>query len=285
MNELHILDAGRADCIVCLFEEQAKTKTAVIDGGVFEYNGRHVLIDFLHEHKIAKIDLLILTHLHQDHYGGLCLLDEGVEIENIVTPCFDLQFNETVLSAHQREDYWIEYHRAFSYFTKGNVNMMSSLEAAGKVFKFGDCELQCIFPFSNSKLISVETIKKIAVPDLTESEMEVLFQRFKKYCNGDSSIWTLRRGEREIALFAGDSTEEAMRIALNKYHFHPEVLKLSHHGINLNYFSPEQISMINAEYVVVTNSKELEDKILPECSSLGAKKIHYTWNGEFYYTF
>lgn len=36
----------------------------------------------------------------------------------------------------------------------------------------------------------------------------------KQTCNEDSSIWLLRKGGADLALLAGDSTDETMRAAL-----------------------------------------------------------------------
>ena len=292
MNELNILNAGRADSIVCLFDDQETQRCVVIDGGAYDYEGRHVLIDFLHQRGISQIDLLVLTHLHQDHYGGLCWLDEGIKVCHAVVPCGDLVFNQTVLDSHQAEDFWLEYHRAFAYMEKTKTQMMTSREASGRVFRFGECALQCIYPLEDSELISVKTIQEIATPNLTEEEMKRLFLRFKKYCNGDSSIWTLRCGKRQIALLAGDSTVVTMDAALQRYPFHPEVLKLSHHGMNYNlfnpglkYFSAEQIAALDPQIVVVPNSSDMAEKTCAECEELGAARIHYTWDSDFCYTF
>ena len=72
MSELHILDAGRADCTVLLLDTPQGQQTVVVDGGGKYYGARRPLLEFLTQRNISDIDLLILTHLHQDHFGGLC---------------------------------------------------------------------------------------------------------------------------------------------------------------------------------------------------------------------
>ena len=70
MSELHILDAGRADCTVLLLDTPQGRQTVVVDGGGKYYGARRPLLEFLTQRNISDIDLLILTHLHQDHFGG-----------------------------------------------------------------------------------------------------------------------------------------------------------------------------------------------------------------------
>lgn len=52
----------------------------------------------------------------------------------------------------------------------------------------------------------------------------------KQTCNEDSSIWLLRKGGADLALLAGDSTDETMRAALCGRTVRPRLQKLSHHG-------------------------------------------------------
>ena len=78
MSELHILDAGRADCTVLLLDTPQGRQTVVVDGGGKYYGARRPLLEFLTQRNISDIDLLILTHLHQDHFGGFVHLVDQV---------------------------------------------------------------------------------------------------------------------------------------------------------------------------------------------------------------
>lgn len=285
MNELHILDTGRGDCTVCLFDGAQGRYCAVVDGGRTEYRGRRVLLDFLRERKIDAIDLLILTHVHMDHFGGMCFLDEGIKVRQVVAPCGDMVFSQRIVEEHQEDELWIEYHRAFSYLEKTAESMLTSKEASGRSFWFNECRMQCIYPLPDTPMTATRAIQAVAKGGLTEEEEDVLYAQYKKVCNADSSIWTIHCAERQIALLAGDSTEDAMSQALRAYPFRPEVLKLSHHGINLNYFSARQIAEIDPQIVVVSNDRELAEQVEPECGALGAKELRYTWDGSFCYPF
>ena len=78
MSELHILDAGRADCTVLLLDTPQGRRTVVVDGGGKYHEDRRPLLEFLTRRNLTVIDLLILTHLHQDHFGGFVHLVDRV---------------------------------------------------------------------------------------------------------------------------------------------------------------------------------------------------------------
>lgn len=77
------LDVGQGDC---LFIETPTGKTAMIDsGGSASYDvGSKTLLPFLLKNGHGKLDLAIVTHLHQDHYGGFKTLSREIPIGGLV---------------------------------------------------------------------------------------------------------------------------------------------------------------------------------------------------------
>lgn len=61
----HILDVGQGDSILVQF----KGKNILIDGGEREMGPR--VASYLRDHGISRIDLMVATHPHSDHIGGL----------------------------------------------------------------------------------------------------------------------------------------------------------------------------------------------------------------------
>ena len=59
-------------------------RNILIDGGLWG-KGRSVVLPYLKERKIAKLDTVILTHQHGDHYGGLTEVIEGVPVGEVIT--------------------------------------------------------------------------------------------------------------------------------------------------------------------------------------------------------
>lgn len=78
--KIDILETGKSDCIVIQIED----KTVMIDTGL-EENGKKI-VNFLNENNIKMIDYLIISHLDQDHVGGLPKLLDTVSINQIIQP-------------------------------------------------------------------------------------------------------------------------------------------------------------------------------------------------------
>ena len=83
-----------------------------------------------------------------------------------------------------------------------------------RMFRFGDYMLEYLYPLKNSTMRSVVYAMALCDQNLTEESMKWALDIHKQTCNEDSSIWLLKRNEEDLALFAGDSTDETLRAAL-----------------------------------------------------------------------
>jgi competence protein ComEC len=90
------LDVGQADCSLV---ELPDGKTVLIDGGGVERDanirisenqrgrdriGEKVVVPFLQRKGINKLDLVILTHPHADHLGGLISVLEKIKVDRVL---------------------------------------------------------------------------------------------------------------------------------------------------------------------------------------------------------
>ena len=68
--ELIFVDVGQGDC---LHIKTPSGKNILIDGGgsLERDVGKEVLLPYLLRNRITSIDLVVVTHLHEDHYGGI----------------------------------------------------------------------------------------------------------------------------------------------------------------------------------------------------------------------
>ena len=288
MSELHILNVGRADCQVMLLDTQEGQRVIVIDAGSLYFQGREPLLEFLEARNIKTIDLAILTHLHQDHFGGFHQLIDRVRIQKIISPCGDLVFQENVYPIFGNPEFYREYHRIFQYLQKSGTELCLSNNCVGKSFTFGDHVLHCLYPQVNKPLMSVEYAKQLCEESLQGDDLLRVLERHKAACNDDSSIWYLESAGNPIALFAGDSPDESMRQCTSRL-TRPAVQKLSHHGINSKYFSKETQKAISPEFLVVSVDRSYYNKemqiLVNSLSNSGSSKVHYTFQGDFIYQF
>ena len=284
MSELHILDAGRADCTVLLLDTPQGRQTVVVDGGGKYYGARRPLLEFLTQRNISDIDLLILTHLHQDHFGGFVHLVDQVQVRRAVAPCRDLQFADRVYPVFGDQEFYREYHTFFQYLNRSGTELIRSKECAGRTFTFGDFALDCLYPMRDSTQQSVTYAEALCAPELTEEAMAWNLEAHKQTCNEDSSIWLLRKGGADLALLAGDSTDETMRAALCGRTVRPRLQKLSHHGICARYFSEYVQKIVKPEILVVSvdkihYTKEMGAQVDALCAA-GGSQCYYTFQGD-----
>ena len=284
MSELHILDAGRADCTVLLLDTPQGRQTVVVDGGGKYYGARRPLLEFLTQRNISDIDLLILTHLHQDHFGGFVHLGDQVQVRRAVAPCRDLQFADRVYPVFGDQEFYREYHTFFQYLNRSGTELIRSKECAGRTFTFGDFALDCLYPMRDSTQRSVTYAEALCAPELTEEAMAWNLEAHKQTCNEDSSIWLLRKGGADLALLAGDSTDETMRAALCGRTVQPRLQKLSHHGICARYFSEYVQKIVKPEILVVSvdkihYTKEMGAQVDALCAA-GGSQCYYTFQGD-----
>ena len=73
--EVHFVDVGQGDCILL----KTPSKSILVDAGVPEAGEK--VVSYLLAQNISELDLVIATHMHKDHIGGL-VSQKGV-LENI----------------------------------------------------------------------------------------------------------------------------------------------------------------------------------------------------------
>lgn len=77
---VHFIDVGQGDCSLILSDGAA----ILIDAGENDKGG--IVLDYLKKLGITKLDLVIGTHPHSDHIGGLDTVIEGIPVEKVLLP-------------------------------------------------------------------------------------------------------------------------------------------------------------------------------------------------------
>jgi len=78
--QVHFLDVGQGDSI--LIQTPRRSENILIDGGPRDAGDK--VVRYLQEHGVKKIDLLIATHPHEDHIGGLVKVLEAFPVKQII---------------------------------------------------------------------------------------------------------------------------------------------------------------------------------------------------------
>lgn len=90
--EVVFLDVRQGDSI---FIRTPNGRTILIDAGqgasqyVYYDAGKHTILPFLEKQGITRIDTLVMTHPHADHYGGMPAIVDAIEIGEYLDPGMD----------------------------------------------------------------------------------------------------------------------------------------------------------------------------------------------------
>lgn len=77
---ISFIDVGQGDSILVRY----KDKTMLIDAGMPDQGDK--VVDYIHENNIGKIDILVATHPHADHIGGMSDVIKNFDIGSIYMP-------------------------------------------------------------------------------------------------------------------------------------------------------------------------------------------------------
>lgn len=98
---VHVLDVGQADSILILTPNQ---RSILIDAG--EASNAAAIVSYLKKSGVEKIDILVGTHPHSDHIGGLSQVIEEFEIGSFYMPAklhTTATFEKLLLTAEKKE--------------------------------------------------------------------------------------------------------------------------------------------------------------------------------------
>ncbi len=204
---IQFLDVGQADCSLISLPDG---RNILIDAGNDE-DGK-LIVDYLRELGITKIDFLIGTHPHEDHIGGMDNIIFSFEIGKIIMPKLDksditgtIVYEEVLVSAKQ-------------HLLKINQGI-----AGYEIIKEKDINLTCISPLKDDC----------------------------NSLNNYSTVLMFSYGDTDI-LFAGDAEKKSEREILeNGFEVSADILKVGHHG-SKTATSDEFFKAVNPKYSVVS---------------------------------
>ena len=125
--EAHFIDVGQGDSILI----KTADKNILIDGG----DRGNTVVNYLRNQGVSSLDLVIGTHPHADHIGGLINVMEAIPVKEIIDP----GVAHTTITF---EDYLDIIDEKDIKFTEGRAGMTRDLG--------GGAELEIIHPVSPS---------------------------------------------------------------------------------------------------------------------------------------
>ncbi len=244
--EMTVLDVGQGDAI---FIQTPTGKRVLIDGSEsFKRSdmGKKIIIPFLHRRGINKLDLVVLTHPHDDHVGGLPSVLAGIKV--------DMVLDSGQVHASRK---YIEF---LELVKKKNIKYI--VARAGQIINLGPRVLaQVLSP--SEPLIEESALNNNSVV------LRLVYQDVSFLLMGDSER------EAEERILCGEPFH-GMAVRSN-------ILKVGHHGSSSS-SSAEFLEMISPQVAVISCGKDNKFRhphksVLERLESRGIKVYRTDING------
>ncbi|MDR3161791.1 MAG: MBL fold metallo-hydrolase [Spirochaetaceae bacterium] len=279
MLSVDFINVGYGDSILArdTGEGERGPFTLLIDSGdtntgaAYPNSCRINAADFLKQEGVTEIDVLLLTHLHRDHIGGLPKIIENTVVKELWTnyiPDFPTGKTEVRQGTH-----WDDAGKDTAFSLNLYLDILEKLRATGTIFRVLNSTvtpsfskrigerffIECAFADSilyrrqNELAADIFSRKKNTV----DTKDEYLYNKIKNLNSilNDSSIRvTLKHKDTVIALPGDVSASSWLRNQPKKC----TVLKIPHHG-HRDGMSEELVSFLRPEYFVLSVSNDRKD--------------------------
>lgn len=324
--KIKFLQASNGDSIHINFHDnKGENRNILIDGGTgntYNYKDKvkgkiksgelKLTIEKIKENK-EKIDLLILTHVDDDHIGGILKwFEKDSQAAELIGKIW---FNSGRLISDNFEEKEIESNRISlkisngmntsitqgitfeDFITKHNIWDRRLIKEKEILFEFG-IEFKVLSPTLNNLELLLKKWEKETPETLTTSKKNDYEKSLKLHINSDvfiedesihngSSIAFILTYNSKNMLFLGDAHPTSVVASLKHFGYSPEnplkveLVKVSHHGSKFN-TSDELIQLIDCEHFVISTNGAIHN--LPDKQCL-ARIVNVNSNVIFYFNY
>ena len=148
--EVHYIDVGQGDSILI----RTPQKNVLIDAG--ENNKGNIVVDYLKKQGIRDLDIVIGTHPHSDHIGGMDVVIDNMNVNTVIMPKLPdnmiptTRTYEDVLKAVQRKNLKITAAKPYTAYDLGggakltilgpmeNLKGLNNMSVVSRL-DFGEC--------------------------------------------------------------------------------------------------------------------------------------------------
>lgn len=134
--EVHFIDVGNADCILV----RQGDKNLLIDAG--ERSDDRIILEYLSDHGVERLDLVIATHPHADHIGSMAEVLEAVPVERFVMSFMPESATPTTAT----------YLKMLQVLDEKSIEVDEA--EPGKIYELGTARLQILGPLEETEEIN-----------------------------------------------------------------------------------------------------------------------------------
>jgi competence protein ComEC len=204
---VHFLDVGQGDSILV----KTSGKNILIDGG--PTSAGTTMLSYLSTYNVAKIDLLIATHPHADHIGGLVsVLQSNIPIQDIV-------------------------YNGYNYTSTATFNTWKNLALTHNLTQGNRNQIYSISPTINFTVISPTNPTQFGSAD--------------NEINDNSIVMKLQVGNTSVMLTGDAQFNSEQSMLSSGFDLHNQVLKVGHHGSSTS-TSQAFLSAVIPTYAVIS---------------------------------
>nr|WP_284703679.1 MBL fold metallo-hydrolase [Clostridium swellfunianum] len=153
--EVHFIDTGQSDCILI----KGPDKSYLIDTG-FEGSYENIS-NYIKSRGVSKLEEVIITHYHDDHYGSLEKLVKNDLVKKVVLPRHQEKYRELVFSYLNDRDVEVEYINENFVIKNEGINIKALLP------KKEDMEIE-----NNNGTVLVGTIDNVKYAFMADVELD-----------------------------------------------------------------------------------------------------------------
>lgn len=213
--EMHVIDVGQADCILI----KQNDKIMLVDAGTMSSADK--VVNYLKSLNITKIDVLVATHQHHDHIGGMSKILDNFEVGVIYMPDLgkekiDTKSYKSFISSIEKWEQKEENEVLFAKDEEGNL----------RKFDLGQANVRFIAPTCN-------------------------WYRTK---NNYSIVMRITFGKTSILLTADAEKKSEMEMVNLGYNLKADVLKIGHHGCDSS-TTEKFINEVDPDYAIISVGK------------------------------
>jgi beta-lactamase superfamily II metal-dependent hydrolase len=121
VNEVHLMDIGQSDCILI----KGTIKNYLIDTGLPRTYDK--VLSYLNAQGISKLDTVIVTHYHDDHYGGLEKLIKDKNIDKVILPAHQPTYRDFIFSYLKDKGIKVEYITSSFSIVDNNIDLRAAV--------------------------------------------------------------------------------------------------------------------------------------------------------------
>lgn len=212
--EVHFIDTGQSDCILIKGIE----KSYLIDTG---FAGSYENITaYLNSHGVNKLEKVIITHYHDDHYGGLEKLAQNTFVNKIILPRHQPCYRDFIFSYLKDKNIQVEYISESFVIKDDNIDLKVLLPKKEDMFIENNNGTVLVGTIDNVKYAFMSDVEKEREEEL-EKEKELLNSEIIKVphhgLDTSSSEALVRAINPKIAVMTCDGRESPDAKVVKRY--------------------------------------------------------------------